>query len=272
MKEVIAIKLSSLHARRNYSQTFQNDRFLMHTHGDHEIYCFLEGKARYTVEGNIYPLEKGDILLMRKGEAHFLMPESDGPYERIIVNFDFANSDDEYITKKLLSIFNDRPLGKFNRYPAELFKDTNWLYYLEKMCDSSDDNQKLIYLTVLLEELYENFETVKNDIHDSESNSSKNVIKYINRHLTEELSLDRICERFYISKSQLNRNFKKTNGSTVWEYITAKRLLLAKEYLQKGEKPTSVYQKCGFQDYVTFYKAYKKYFSSSPKSDCIANS
>lgn len=250
------------------SSNNESEQFPMHTHDNYEIYCFLGEHARYTVEGNIYPLEKGDILLMRKGEAHFFMPQEKDKnhiYERIIVNFDFLNYQNEFINQKLMSVFNDRPLGKYNRYPAALFEDKNWIYYLEKICSCKVNEQKELYLLVLLQELYENFETVKTNAHDFEANSSKSIINYINRHLTETLSLDTICEKFFISKSQLNRNFKKTNGSTVWEYITAKRLLLAKEMLQNGGRPTEVYLSCGFNDYVTFYKAYKKHFSVSPQ-------
>ena len=73
----------------------------------------------------------------------------------------------------------------------------------------------------------------------------------------------------FISKSQLNRKFRNVTGSTVWEYITAKRLILAKELLVRGEKPTSVYTKCGFNDYTSFYRAYKTKFLHSPKNDYI---
>ena len=127
----------------------------------------------------------------------------------------------------------------------------------------------MIYLLTLLEELYEKFELVQSEEENFLNEDSSHILRYINRHLTEDLSLEKLCERFFISKSQLNRNFKKSNGSTVWEYITAKRLLLAKEMLKESARPTEVYLKCGFNDYVTFYKAYKKYFGVSPKNDCL---
>ena len=103
----------------------------------------------------------------------------------------------------------------------------------------------------------------------TQENSSREIIdivKYINNHLSEELSLDIICDRFFISKSHINRKFKKVIGSTVWEYINIKRLLLAKELLHNGISPTNVYLKCGFKDYCTFFRAYKAKFGVSPKS------
>jgi AraC-like DNA-binding protein len=53
-------------------------------------------------------------------------------------------------------------------------------------------------------------------------------------------------------------------GSTIWEYIIAKRLILAKGMLKNGEPPTMVYTKCGFTDYGTFFRNYTSYFGFSP--------
>ena len=261
------MEFSFLDASESRTEKVDKTNYYMHTHDAYEIYFFLEGEAHYSVEGSIYPLESGDIILLRKGEAHYLLPDEAFPYARIAVHFDFKNVDDPYISERLLSIFNDRPLGKFNRYPAEIFTESKPLYYLRKICNSEFDSQKIIYLLTLLEELYEKKELIKQEPGFATKDNSSDILRYINRHLADEISLETLCQRFYVSKSQLNRNFKKANGSTIWEYITAKRLLLAKELLRNGSRPTEIYSSCGFNDYVTFYKAYKKYFGTSPKND-----
>ena len=35
-----------------------------------EAYLFISGNAQYLVEGSVYPLERGSLLIMRPGEAH----------------------------------------------------------------------------------------------------------------------------------------------------------------------------------------------------------
>ena len=47
-------------------------------------------------------------------------------------------------------------------------------------------------------------------------------------------------------------------------YINNKRLILAKSKIEKGEKPTRVYLDCGYENYPTFYRAYKAKFSIKP--------
>lgn len=72
----------------------------------------------------------------------------------------------------------------------------------------------------------------------------------------------------FLSKNQLNRIIKKATNTTVWSYITAKRLIYANELLYQGTPPLKTCEYCGFSDYPTFYKAYKKYFGHAPGRLC----
>lgn len=252
-------------ASRNRTEFPDLDMFSMHTHEGYEIYCFLEGDADYFVEGTIYSLKPGDILLLKKAEAHSLLIKKLVPYERITVHFSEEHIHSEQ-REALSSFLDSRPLGKHNRYAAALFKNNNWQYYLEKIYSTKNHRQRSVYLTVLLYELREAFPRICSD-ERVEKDPATDIISYINEHLTENLSLEQLCCLFYMSKAQLNRRFKKATGSTVWEYIMTKRLLLAKEYLVKGEAPTAVCTKCGFNDYGSFYRAYKAKFGVSPKAD-----
>ena len=75
-----------------------------------------------------------------------------------------------------------------------------------------------------------------------------------------------LAKRFYLSKTHLNRIFKQSTGTTVWEYITIKRLFLAKELIAAGRQPTDVCTQCGFKDYTTFFRSYKRHFGISPRA------
>ena len=249
-----------------YTPAPSTSMFNMHTHDNYEIYCFLSGNAKYFVEGNIYPLKSGDILIMKKAEAHSLLINNHSPYKRIVVNF---NSDaiSENVRSDIIEFLDNRPLGLKNRYSASIFKETNWIYYLEKICESENINENSVYLTVLLSELKNRFFEIKEQ--ETSGEGIMDIVKYINNNLSKDLNLDIICSRFFISKSHINRKFKKIIGTTVWEYITTKRLLLAKELLQNGANPTDIYSKCGFKDYCTFFRAYKTKFGISPKNDTV---
>ncbi len=244
-----------------------SDKFMMHAHETYEILYMLSGDADYYVEGTRYTLRCGDIMLMRKSEFHHLILKSNKRYERIIVNFDLPFIDAFDSEHHLLSMFDERPLGKYNHYSTALFPENHWGYYLNKLVDCKQESIRVVHLLSLLGELAENFksDSFKNSGERGELVSA--IVRFINENLAEQLSLDMLCERFYLSKTHLNRLFKQATGSTVWNYIVMKRLLRAHELLRAGENPTSVYLQCGFRDYTTFFRAYKKQFQVSPKQN-----
>lgn len=244
------------------------DMFHMHTHAVHEILYLISGDTDYAVEGNIYRLRRGDIMLMRRHEAHCLKLRSNADYERITINFNPSVLTDMGLPETLFSPFDERPLGTFNHYSASLFNTDRYEYYLKKICELEGQPERQInYLLPLLDGLSDDFSKVKSQSIKPQIGRGSEIVTYITAHLYEPLSLDDICATVNMSKSQLNRVFRSVTGSTVWKYITVKRLYRAKELIEAGVPPTEVYLKCGFNDYITFYRAYKKQFDTSPKCD-----
>lgn len=252
-------------ASRTYTEKPNVDLFKMHTHENYEIFCFISGKAKYYVEGTEYILNPYDILIMKKAEAHSLLLLKDVPYERIVINFDASAIVGEN-ANKIIDFLNNRPLGKKNLFPFSRFKEKHWIYYLEKIYTSEDPAMQQIYLTVLLNELYSAFPDITYSNNAIEGNITE-IIEYINRNLSSDIRLESICNHFHVSESHTNRKFKQITGRTIWNYITTKRLLLAKELLLNGNNPTKVYLQCGYNDYCSFYKGYKEKFNRSPKED-----
>ena len=239
--------------------------FHMHAHESYEIYCFSSGDAKHSVEGNFYDLKPGDFLIMRRAEVHSLILRSEMPYERYVINFypsDILGENPE----ELIDFINRHPLGKHNRFPFSMFKQKNWLYYIDQICKSTDPKEQRIYLTVLVNELKNAFPEIEK--REQKTENFSNILAFITEHITEKITLEDICRISFLSKSQLNRKFKAVTGTTAWEYVTVKRLMLAKDLLKKGHRPTSVYLECGFNDYSTFYRAYKTKFKVSPTEDC----
>lgn len=239
--------------------------FEMHTQESYEIFCFLSGNAEYYVEGTIYPLEPGDILILKKAEAHSLLIGECIPYERIVVHFyqDHILGD---LSSELQEFLDNRPLGKFNRYPAASFRNPHWLYLLNQLTSTKCAARRIAYLNTLLWELYDAYPKLCVD-KDSTKESMADVIQYINEHLTENLSVPMLCDNFFVSKPQLNRKFKKATGSSVWNYIVTKRLHMAKDLMLNGCSPSDACVKSGFNDYSSFYRTYRAHFGVSPKEN-----
>ena len=97
------------------------------------------------------------------------------------------------------------------------------------------------------------------------------IVRYLNAHLSEPITLDELSARFFISKYYLNTVFKKYTGTTVMNYVIHKRLAAARQSIRQGTPPTDAAQECGFGDYSAFFRAYKKLYAQSPSRTVQSN-
>ncbi len=243
-------------------------------HNRNEILYFISGRASYLVEGSVYKLVPGSVLIIRSGEMHKIVIEEDLPYERMALHFDadIMNLIDK--SGVLSEPFNNRPLGVGNLYSSNDIR-IGHIYECLKSIDSSPEDNEMRRIAItsnLFAILYEI--KLAFDKRGSKKFSNRpvrsltgEIIAYINANLSSELSLDMLSEKFYISKNHLNRIFKIATGVTVWEYVKLKRLIMARNYILSGSSAITACQSSGFNDYSAFYRAYKEQFGVSPKSN-----
>ena len=252
--------------------------FPMHLHEQLEIYCFTAGEASYLVEGTEYALTPGSLLIMRPAESHKVRILSDVPYERYALHFSPVWLDGIDPDRLLLEPFYAHPLGQNNLYAPADFPAGMHLTLLQAMCApaASEAERRLTILT----HLYPLLEAIRRAscckrlpaAPPASERLPESIIAYINRHLFEDLSLTSLSEKAFLSVSQFSRLFKNATGSSVWQYILIKRLLAAKDAIKSGVPAADASQACGFHDYSSFYRAYKRYFGHSPQQDGPAKS
>ena len=91
------------------------------------------------------------------------------------------------------------------------------------------------------------------------------VIRYINRNIGKKLTVAHLCAAFHCSKSTLMNLFRKNCGITMGEYLTDRRIAIARELLQYTEEPIGVVAlKCGFPDQGYFSKVFSANVGCSP--------
>ena len=240
--------------------------FQMHTHQNIEIYCFLKGRGVFHIEGSEYPLELGDVLIMQPAESHYIDIDCSLPYERIVLNIspDYLAPLDP--AGYLLRPFTERPGGKLNLYKSSEFPGGSLALWQVMTSPLGDRHVNLLSgLLPLLNQICQLWQQRRED--PQPDTPAYRIIRHVNAHLEDPLSLDELCASFYLSKSQLCRLFKKATGTTLWHYITVKRLAKAQELIAGGAHPTHIYTRCGFNDYSTFYRAYVKAYSIAPGGD-----
>ncbi len=107
--------------------------------------------------------------------------------------------------------------------------------------------------------LFENAITIEyNDILDR-------ITEYIKNDLTNELSINFICNRFHISKNNLYALFGEHYGVTVNDYIISVRIKTAKEILQNSQIPVYIVaERVGINNYTYFCRLFKKHTGMTP--------
>jgi AraC-like DNA-binding protein len=90
------------------------------------------------------------------------------------------------------------------------------------------------------------------------------IIAFVNENLTKDISITDIAAFVHLSPSQLSRVFKALTGTSVYEYILTKRLILFHEKKRQGKSAIKASSECGFHDYSAFYRLYKKRYGVSP--------
>ena len=244
-----------------------------HYHDFDKITIFIQGKVNYMIEGRSYDLKPYDIVLVKQGDIHKLTVDNSCPYERIIVyispNFMNAyqteNYDLSYCFKKA-----EKEHSNVLRIPSpgksSLFRSISQLEH--SFTDggyASELYRQVMFLEFMI---HLNRAARKNRLEyiDTDSCNEKvlAILDYVGEHLCDNLSIDLIADQFYISKYYMMRLFKQETGYTLGQYISQKRLLLAKELLSSGIPGTQVCYDCGFKDYSTFSRAYKQLFGVTP--------
>ena len=242
--------------------------FSYHYHDFHKVIIFLSGKAAYHIEGKSYYLKPWDILLVNRHAIH--KPEIDFsvPYERFVLWIS-----DDIKSTELLRCFQkaiDRSYNLIRLDSDTQEKLKQLLYELEaalkdkkfgsELLGSALFTQFMVYVNrIFLEKQY---------IYDARSYSSdsqiEELLRYINHNLTEDLSIETLARKYYLSKYHMMRKFKEETGYTIHNYIISKRLLLARTKISEGIPILKAAQLSGFSDYTTFSRAYKKQFGTAP--------
>lgn len=233
--------------------------FQEHFHTIYELLLFIEGDVEYAIENRIFKLKPFDLLFIKPGEHHYVNILSEKKYDRMVFRFP-----ESLIPKSILETLRLQPnLFKTSQTQIiEIFRKFDQYYP-----QFSPDKIKVLYEAMLVEILVllsnlEGFETDQPVIDAL----IEEIIIYIHDHLFEDISIDDLCNQFYISKSHLYKSFIDTMKVPIAHYIRNKRVLQAHQLIMSGHKPTEVYDKCGFDYYSTFYRSYYKVMGFPPST------
>ena len=247
-----------------------------HYHDFHKLIWFISGNVEYHVVGKAYKLEPYDIILFGRGHIHKPFIGTDENYERYVF----------YISEEFLKEHSERESDLALCFQMALKEDSSvirlspsdsgLLFETVKLLDRSirekayakEMYSRILFLKLIIE-LNRCCLQSREVFHKTARYDKKIVemIHYINDHLKEDLSIENISSHFYLSKYHMMRKFKEETGYSMHQYIVEKRILAARNMILSGTPATTACMECGFKDYSTFSRAYRKLLNRIPSDD-----
>ncbi|MGB8453884.1 MAG: AraC family transcriptional regulator [Anaerocolumna sp.] len=244
-----------------------------HDHDFTELTYILSGKGKYFLEGAVYDVEAGDVIICNPGVKH----------QNIVVNpkeptveffagftdFHFKNMPPNSITLKdggyvlhtiselkqeisrhcyeMLAENEACQVGKYFMLKAHLMQIL--LLVIRDISEVQDINQKGC-----------NFESY------NKSYAVKKIINYLNENYENKISLDQIAHNMYLSPVYISKIFKEETGESPINYLIKIRLEKARDILltSEGGSIKSIANSVGYEDVYHFSKLFKKYYGISP--------
>ena len=253
------------------TETLVTEYEALHHHDYYEILYIVKGNVVYLLNEQIYNLKAGDLILIPPTSLHRLVSFDSNFSSRFILLFSskFINKFSTPNTRLLKAFDNAK---NNNNYKISI--SDNIIPSLEKALKQTseimlNDNygMDLEYISRFIKIII-----IFNSISNEENNTyipNNNIIvdkitEYINLNIANKILIEDIAAYLALSISRVSHIFKEETGISILKYINKKRMMLAKELVRQGEPFINIAHKCGFQDYTSFFRSFKKEYNLTP--------
>ena len=244
-----------------------------HMHPHYEFYLLISGNVQMRVEDESYDAHPMDLFAFPPGVLHrAMLLDHSVPYERAycyITRKALAEmSDDRFPMLRILESAMNR--GNFS-YHADDESAARFIRLVDEFhrdAESPDPSAGLMnrcrvnMLSLIACRIVQR----KDVLAPRPPDRMSEIIRHINEHLAEPITLESLADRFFISKYTLLHDFKNYANISVHQYILYKRILYARELMQDGVAPGSAAKQSGFNDYAGFYRAFVRFNSVTPQA------
>lgn len=247
-----------------------------HLHDWYECVYIYQGIGTFFIDHTFYEMNAGDLFVIPGNTIHRAFPDSDNPVTSSALFFvpiimQSANLGEVY--SNLRCFEHAKKLKSYKLVIAEHDRSR-----LEALIEAIHEEQKqqllghrqaiLLYLGQFL--LFLNRLYIPDSARSKEDFSvgpvwMRQILQHIDLNLGGELSLAALSHRASVSAAHFSRVFKQLTGMNVTDYVTAKRIVQAKELLLQSDDNISVIaEKSGFESLPHFHRMFKKATGVTP--------
>lgn len=253
----------------------RSDHFDMvqeHYHAYYEMYYLLSGERNYFIKDNIYRVSKGDLVFINEYDLHKTTSVGRSPaHERIVIYFrdqlfdpDIALLQDEFSPFR-----TGNPVLSLQIHEQRYVEDL--LHRIIAEFRTRGRNFEACLKALFMELFIYALRCCEKRINQPVSSEKRlhkgiaEIVRYINQHYADRLTLTDLAGRFFISPHYLSRIFKIATGFSFIEYLTTLRIKEAQKLLRETNlKVAEIAQQVGFEDFAHFGRVFKKLTGNTP--------
>lgn len=230
-------------------------------HFSNEFYsCFLllRGSGDYiTEEGEVIPLEEGDLVQRIPGKIHSTRVEPDGQW----MEFFISVGADFYLTQQKLGVLTDTPVKKrsFEGIDIDHFKGL-----IRRLKATSQKDLPAMSLELQKEILKLFGYGISSKGKDGVYNQLQKACDLLAQNLEHDLSMEKLAEDLQIGYETFRKEFQKVYGISPKKYRIEKRMEQAGLLLESGIPIKEIARMVGYEDVYSFSKQFAKSFGMAP--------
>ncbi|WP_165920949.1 AraC family transcriptional regulator [Muricomes intestini] len=248
-----------------------------HWHNFFEITYVDEGNARYEVNGHIYDVESGDVILFNNSESHkWEVLTEEVRLTVLMFSSDIISDGSRMLDMDYLVPFLERGNNFENWIPGreKFTKDIKAL--LDEISEEDWRGQAgnrlmikadILKILTLLVRYYERANS-RIEFFAGKKDSVRRIeqaFTFIKKNYGKKITLEETAATVCMSPNYFSGYFKKTAGCSFQEYLTKIRMEKAKEMLHhSSDGILEIAQECGVSNTANFYRLYKKYYGIAP--------
>ena len=243
-----------------------------HYHEFDKLVLLFSGAVDYTIEGVCYRMQPGDLLFVRHHDIHCSASSPGSDYDRIVL----------WIAPDFLEqcSFPGEPLEQCFERASETrnclcrpdsetaLRLRRTAQALERALAEGAFGRETLAYACFLQLMVECSRCALGGQPETAGDVDPKidgVLRHINTHLDDELSVENLASMCYLSRYYFMRRFKDATGDTVHNYVRQKRLAAALERMEEGMNVTDAALDVGFTEYSAFLRAFRQTFSASPR-------
>ena len=251
----------------------------MHNHSCHEVLILLDGDISLYTEYTGRDMKPGDVCFLPQYIFHTADVHDPTKYDRIVINVtdDVLKhaSSPKMDLRSCFEPYTDTNLHSIHLEKEELEEIRQYSIELQKNLSRSNPGSAILtdaYLKLIMVKLTSKYtdDPVVHYPNIMPPLVSK-TFEYIDRHITEEITLALLEKEIHHNGTYISRSVKKISGLTLQQYIIAKRIALACKLLREGYTASDACFMSGFNNYSNFSRTFAKQVGKSPKQMQMAS-